>query len=183
MLVLCGTNRPEANSRKVAKRVFQLLEAKLVDNTCVTPKYLDLENLRPDIFDVAAYGEKPQWFAKEFQEPIIAAQGMIVITPEYNGSFPGVLKYFIDMLKFPESLVGVPVAFIGCAAGMFGALRSVEQLEIIFYRKVHIYGERLFIPQIGDALQDDGSLGEYEERLGKLVSGFVEFVIKYRELS
>ena len=40
---------------------------------------------------------------------VLQAEGLIVVTPEYNGSLPGVLKYFIDMLKFPESFEQRPV--------------------------------------------------------------------------
>ena len=55
------------------------------------------------------------------QQRVLDAAGLHIITPEYNGSFPGVLKYFIDMLKFPESFVEKPVAFTGEAAGLWGA--------------------------------------------------------------
>ena len=84
------------------------------------------------------------------------------------------------MLKFPESLQNVPVAFIGAAAGQFGALRSVEQLEMIFgYRKAHIFGERLFISALDKVIAADGNVGEHEERLASLVSGFIGFVRKH----
>ena len=66
------------------------------------------------------------------QNRVLDAAGLHVVTPEYNGSFPGVLKYFIDMLKFPESFDRKPVAFLGEAAGTWGGLRSVEQLQMIF---------------------------------------------------
>ena len=89
------------------------------------------------------------------------------------------MKYFIDMLKFPESLVDLPVALTGVAAGQFGALRSVEQLEILFqYRKSHIFGERLFIPAIQDNIDDSGALTTLKERQEKQVSGFIDFCYK-----
>jgi len=176
MLVLCGTNRPGANTRKVSHRILELLQ-QMPDEQLPGPKLLDLADLQPDIFLPASYTRKPEWFLREFQAPITEARGMIVVTPEYNGSFPGVLKYFVDMLKFPESLVGMPVAFVGCAAGQFGALRPVEQISMVFhYRKAHIFGERVFMPDIGNAIQEDGTVGVYEERLQGLVAGFVQFV-------
>jgi len=74
------------------------------------------------------------------------ADGIVTVVPEYNGSFPGVLKYFIDMLRFPESLYGIPAAFVGIAAGEWGALRAVEQMEMVFqYRHAHLFGRRVFI--------------------------------------
>ena len=92
---------------------------------------------------------------------------------------PGVLKYFIDMLKFPESFEQRPVCFTGVAAGMWGALRPVEQLQAIFgYRNAYLYPERVFLPQIYDLLDDSGRLKD-AELLGRLkaqADGFTDFV-------
>lgn len=183
LLVLCGTNRPDANTRKVAQRAMHHaqeawgFQGKSDPN--LKPLFLDLGKLKEEIFSTKSYGEKPGWFLSEFQQPILDASGIIVVTPEYNGSFPGVLKYFIDMLKFPESLVGVPVCFIGVAAGQFGALRSIEQLAMIFtYRNANIFGEKVYLPGVNSIIQTDGSLGQSEERVQKLVSNFVSFCSK-----
>src|SRR5437667_4808 len=82
---------------------------------------------------------------------IVRAAGLVVISPEYNGGMPGILKYFIDMLKFPESFAARPVCFVGLAAGVWGALRPVEQLQAVFgYRNAHLYPERVFLPKIND---------------------------------
>lgn len=180
MIVLCGTNRPEANSRKIAKHIFDLLSARYasspLDQKLGPLLYMDLADLQQDIFEPSNYAAKPQWFTTKFQAPILAAKGLIVITPEYNGSFPGVLKYFVDMLKFPESLVGLPVAFVGVAAGVFGALRSVEQLTTIFqYRNANVFGEKIYIPKVNEVIKPDGSIGAHEERLKTLVNNFTNF--------
>ena len=173
IITLSGTNRPGANTKIVAQSVFNRV-SKIVGEK--ESRFMDLASLKQEIFDPSAYGQKPLWFIDEFQKPILDASGLIIVTPEYNGSFPGALKYFIDMLKFPESLVGLPVALIGIAAGQFGALRSVEQLEMILhYRKTHIFGERLFVPAIHQVLKPDGSLGDLDERLDSLVTGFAAF--------
>jgi chromate reductase len=90
-----------------------------------------------------------------------------------------VLKYFIDMLKFPESFDKRPVAFVGVAAGVWGALRPVEQLQGIFgYRNAYIYPERVFMPQVFNLLDASGRLNDAElvERLKKQAGGFVSFV-------
>ena len=63
---------------------------------------LDLAKLPPEIFSPASYAEKPKSF-QPFADAVLQSTGLHVVTPEYNGSVPGVLKYFIDMLKFPES--------------------------------------------------------------------------------
>ena len=113
---------------------------------------------------------------------VLQASGLHVVTPEYNGSMPGVLKYFIDLLKFPESFERRPVCFTGLAAGTWGALRPVEQLQQIFgYRNAHIYPERVFIPGIGNQLGADGRLKDEElvGRLRKQAAGFAEFTRRF----
>jgi NAD(P)H-dependent FMN reductase len=92
---------------------------------------------------------------------------------------PGVLKYFIDMLKFPESFEQRPVCFTGVAAGVWGALRPVEQLQAIFgYRNAYIYPERVFLPQINSLLDADGRLTDAAllKRLLSQAEGFAHFV-------
>jgi NAD(P)H-dependent FMN reductase len=107
----------------------------------------------------------------------------VVVSPEYNGGVPGVLKYFIDMLKFPESFMERPVCFIGLSAGMWGALRPIEQLQAIFgYRNAFVYPNRIFLPTIGDLLDDTGRLKDVEiaERLKSQAGGFIDFVEKLK---
>ena len=96
---------------------------------------------------------------------------------------PGVFKYFLDMLKFPESFAGMPVAFVGLAAGIWGALRPVEQIEdILIYRHALIYPERMHLAKINDHLDENGRIktAEHVERMEKQAKGFIKFVGKVR---
>jgi NAD(P)H-dependent FMN reductase len=173
MTLIVGTNRPGSNTRKVARHVEEIY-AQL--NTPL--RVLDLAQLPPEIFSPASYGEKPASFAP-FAEAILKSTGLIIVTPEYNGSVPGVLKYFIDMLKFPESFEKRPVCFVGVAAGIWGALRPIEQLQQIFgYRNAYVYPERVFLPQINSLLDGQGRLNnaEYLGRLKSQAEGFIGFV-------
>jgi chromate reductase, NAD(P)H dehydrogenase (quinone) len=182
IIVLSGTNRPGANTQHVAQHVLGLLNRRLANSETVQPLLLDLQQLHPDIFSPRSYAEKPGWFVEQFQRPISNAKGMVVVTPEYNGGFPGVLKYFIDMLEFPQSLAGVPCVFIGLSAGQFGALRAIDQLSALFsYRRAHIVGERLYMPDINSVLAPDKNSGEwtvgpYEERLQKLLDALLHYM-------
>jgi len=68
---------------------------------------------------------------------------------------------------------------VGVAAGMWGALRPVEQLQAIFgYRNAHIFPERVFLPGIGNQLDELGRLKDAElvKRLQAQAKGFVGFV-------
>jgi len=177
IVIISGTNRPGSNTRKVTARV------EAVYHTLGVPfQVLDLAHLPPEIFLSSSYAEKPAAF-KQFTDPILAADGLVVVTPEYNGGIPGVLKYFIDMLPFPESFEQRPVCFVGLAAGLWGALRPVEQLQAIFgYRNAYVFPERVFMPGIGKLLDDHGHFTspDIEKRLQNQASGFVGFVEKLR---
>lgn len=175
--MVVGTNRPGSNTRKVASHVEEIYREL---NTPL--KVLDLAQLPPEIFHSSSYAEKPKSFAP-FAEGVLQSSGLVVVTPEYNGSLPGVLKYFIDMLKFPESFEHRPVCFVGLAAGMWGALRPVEQLQAIFgYRNAYLFPERVFMPKINDLLDANGRIKDAElvERLREQQKGFIEFVGKFK---
>ena len=99
LTLIVGTNRPGSNTRKVARNVEEVysgLEVPL--------NVLDLAELPPEIFSPGSYAEKPTGSSR-IAEDVVNATGLIVVTPEYNGSVPGILKYFIDMLKFPAPFV------------------------------------------------------------------------------
>jgi NAD(P)H-dependent FMN reductase len=175
--LLVGTNRPGSNTRKVATQV----EAIYQTLNCPV-RTVDLGNLPPEIFHPASYAAKPPAF-KPFCDGIVESDGLVVVTPEYNGSIPGILKYFIDMLPFPESFESRPVCFIGVAAGMWGALRPIEQLQQIFtYRSGFLYSERVFLAKINDLLDETGKFNnpDIPERLRGQAIGFIEFVEKLR---
>lgn len=177
IVIISGTNRPGSCTLKVATTLKSIYAG-----LGVPVQLLDLTTLPPEIILPSAYAQKPAGF-QPFADTVLAANGLVVVTPEYNGSFPGVLKYFIDHLPFPESFERRPVCFVGLAAGIWGALRAVEQLQGIFgYRNAHIYPERVFIPGITKLIDPAGTFAnaEMEARLAKQAAGFVEFVANLR---
>src|SRR5215475_9043906 len=173
MTLISGTNRPGSNTRKVARHVEEIY-AELK----VPLHVLDLAQLPQEIFSASSYVEKPKSF-HPFADAILKSSGLHVVTPEYNGGIPGVLKYFIDMLKFPESFEHRPVCFTGLSAGIWGAIRPIEQLWGVFgYRNAYIFPERVFLPGINNLLDESGRLNdpEFMKRLRKQAEGFVYFV-------
>ncbi|OAM88241.1 flavoprotein [Termitidicoccus mucosus] len=174
--IICGTNRPGSNTRKVASQIEAIYHAQ------GTPaSLLDLAELPPAIFDPASYAEKPAAFGR-FRDRVLAADGLVIVTPEYNGGAPGVLKYFIDMLPFPESLARKPLAFVGVAAGAWGALRPVEHLlQIAVNLNAHVYPGRVLIPGIFQALDESGRLknADLVKRLEEQARGFAEFAARH----
>ncbi len=172
ILIVVGTNRPGANALRIGK-IIQGIYQKAGE----TVDLYGLDQMPREIFDASSYAAKPAGWEK-VQQRVVEAKGLHIVTPEYNGGFPGVLKYFIDMLKFPESFEHKPVAFVGEAHGMWGALRPVEQLAAIFsYRNAYLYPERVFIPRVDTVLDGQGKLTDekIEGLLEKQARGFARF--------
>jgi len=180
LTILLGTNRPGSYTRRVVRHVDATYR-----DLGHTPTVIDLIELPPEMFLPAAYETKPAALAP-FIDSVLRATGLVVVTPEYNGGFPGVLKYFIDMLPFPQSLRGRPVCFVGLGAGEWGALRPVEQLQAIFgYRYALIYPERVFIRNCEDAIAEDGRFLDptLKPRLRRQAEGFLRFVESVKNLA
>ena len=157
------------------------MSAKIADYLCglyqsngANTSVLDLKSLPTDCFLPTSYGKgRPDSFSP-FQEKILSADGILFIVPEYNGSFPGVLKYFIDLWQYPESFEGRRVAFVGVSAGQWGGLRAVEHLQgVMGYRNAQQFPMRIFVNHIYDRWDWDKALlkkkHEKEEDLNHLL--------------
>jgi NAD(P)H-dependent FMN reductase len=178
IVIISGTNRPDSNAMRIARIVSANYE-----RLGVTHELLSLTELPREVFDGAAYASKPPAMVA-IQQRVLDAIGLHIVTPEYNGSFPGVLKYFIDMLKFPDSFEHKPVAFVGEAAGLWGGLRPVEQLQQIFsYRNAYILPERVFIPGVRGKLDDSGKLTDtaIADLLAKQCERFARFANQFKD--
>lgn len=171
--VISGTNRAGSNTLKVARQALGYHRE--VDPSATL---LDLAELPAGIFAPSAYAERPPAF-EPFARAVLESDGLVLVVPEYNGSMPGALKLFIDMLEFPESFDRRPACFIGLSAGDSGGVRPVEHLQQVFgYRTAFLYPERVFLPRADKLLGADGRLHDPElvERLRRQARGFAEFV-------
>lgn len=172
--IVSGTNRPESNTLKVA-RLLKLH----YDREGRAARILDLQDMPPEIFHPSSYAAKPASFAP-LSDRVLNADGLHMVVPEYNGSYPGVLKYFIDMLRFPESFEHRNVAFTGVAAGIWGAFRAVEQLQMVFgYRNAYVMPERVWIPKVHTLWNADATAftdETYSKMLTNQVKGFIQFI-------
>ena len=171
--LIVGTNRAGSRSLLLTRAIQQYFIAEGVDT-----QILDLQDLPSEVLAPTAYGAKPANF-DHFSEAVLNADGLYLVVPEYNGSYPGVLKLFIDLLPFPESFEGRPVAFTGIAAGQFGNLRGIEHLQAVFgYRNAFLYPKRIFIPGASSAIQADGTPTDAKQvdRIKHQVKGFIAFI-------
>lgn len=175
ILIVAGTNRPGSYCLRVARR----LEQHYAD-AGIPHSLLSLLELPQALFLPESYGSKPPEFVP-IQRRVLDAAGLHIVVPEYNGGFPGVLKLFIDHLKFPDSFEAKPVCFTGESDGRFGALRPVEQIQQIFgYRNAFVFPRRVFIPDVQNQVTEDGTLtnAEIDRRLREQAKMFADFVRK-----
>jgi chromate reductase, NAD(P)H dehydrogenase (quinone) len=113
---------------------------------------------------------------------IAAADGVLIATPEFNGSIPGALKNALDWASrpFPEnSLKGKPVAVVGASTGLFGAVwAQAEVRKTLKASGAHVLEAELPVGMADGAFADDGRLADPElsERLSDLVSDLVREV-------
>jgi len=177
--ILSGTDRPGSVALKVANYIKPIYEAQ-----GVAARVVSLEDFPAEEVAGGKYGkELPR--TEAFRKQVIEADGIVMVIPEYNGSFPGILKLFIDYLPFPEAFRKKPIAFVGEASGAFGALRAVEQMQMICaYRNAHIYPERVFLQRVKSLFDEEK--GIRDETISKLlhsqIEGFVQFVDQVEEL-
>ena len=120
--------------------------------------------------------------AAALKDAIAAADGLIVSTPEYNNSMPGVAKNGIDWLSRPPSDIkrvfgGKPVAIMSASPGGFGAVLSqTAWLPVMKTLGAPVWaGPRLTVSRSGSAFSEDGSLVDeaVREQLRKFLAGFV----------
>lgn len=171
--IIVGTNRPGSKSLLVAKQVQNIYSSLGTESQILT-----MADLPAELFNPSSYAEKPASFAP-IQKRVLDAKGLHIVTPEYNGGYPGVFKYFIDMLQFPESFEHKRVCFTGVAAGIWGAIRPIEQLQMVFgYRNSYTLPERVFMAKIYENMNEQGEITNelYKDLLNKQCQAFVKWV-------
>jgi NAD(P)H-dependent FMN reductase len=105
----------------------------LNENKLATVEILDLASYNFPIFDAPLkYQANPSRIALEFKDKIIASDGILIVTPEYNGSIPASLKNSIDLLY--EEWFEKPIAFSTVSSGDFGGLQALMHLQFIFWK-------------------------------------------------
>ncbi len=118
------------------------------------------------------------------QQQIIAAAGVLLVTPEYNNSLPGVFKNAVDWLSRPPQETkrifhGKPVAVLGASPGGFGTILAQNAwLPVLRTLKMRVWsGGRLMVSRVSDKLDEEGELADEKTRaaLQEFVQGFVEF--------
>ncbi len=149
--IISGTNREQSLSKTIS-----LYYQHLLNNHGVESQVLDLRELPHDFIQTALYGNsgKNQAF-NEMQALIDLSQKFVFVVPEYNGSYPGVLKAFVDGLKHQTSFSGKKGALVGVATGVQGGATAISHFgDVLSYMGMDLVGLRIKLSRIHDHLSD-----------------------------
>ncbi|MBS3944966.1 MAG: NAD(P)H-dependent oxidoreductase [Melioribacter sp.] len=124
IVVVSGSPRPQRTSHQVALEIISRLSK--VENLSVT--LLDVKEANFPNLDYT-YKKNPSAneTMKYFSETVAASDGIIIVSPEYNGSFSGALKNTIDYFygEFSKKVIGV----VSVSTGRMGGIRAVMDLQ------------------------------------------------------
>jgi len=165
--VLLGTPRKNRESEKVARWVFGKIEER--------------EDVETQFFDVCdfeiphgEYGQEIKDLFPEWRDAMTKADGLVIVTPEYNHGYPGSLKAVLDLLL--REYVHKAVAFVGVSAGPWGGTRVIEAcVPMIRELGLAMTFSDLNFPSVKSKFDDGGNLldAAYEKR----VQGFLDELV------
>ncbi len=144
--IVSGTNRKGSNTRKIALEYQEILAGSGINATFFTLEGVDV------MHNDAA-------FKRIEEEIIIPTTHFIFIVPEYNGSFPGVLKMLFDTNTSHGIWFHKKALLTGVATGRAGNLRGMDHLaDILNFLKITVHPNRLPISGVDKLLSKDGKL-------------------------
>src|SRR6202795_2455644 len=168
IVVIVGSIRRESFSLKIANALAKLAPASLK---------LDVTTLESiSFFNQDLEANPPaDWLA--FREKLQKSNGVLIVTPEYNRSIPGVLKNAIDVGSRPygkSSFLGKPIGIVSNSPGPLGGVNAAKQLQNIMPGiSGPIMGQpETYLSGIGDAFDDKGQLSK--ESLQKVLQQFID---------
>jgi len=172
-LTILGTARESRNSIGPAKAVIKNFEeeghtAKLFD---LKEKEIPPLGNRTYIENETPVPEDIQDFSKQVKE----SDGVIIVTPEYNHSIPGILKTALDYL-YPE-YDHKPFMYVTVSAGSFGGVRAISHLHDITLEFDAQPGPEIPISNVSKNFSKTGEILDdtYEDRINKFVQKSIEF--------
>jgi NAD(P)H-dependent FMN reductase len=162
--VLLGTPRKNRESKNVAHWVCS--------------KMRERDDIETQLFDVCDfrlphdhYGQEIKDQFPEWRDAIVRADGLVIVTPEYNHGYPGSLKSVLDLLL--REYVHKAVAFVGVSAGPWGGTRVIEAcVPMVRELGLAVTFSDLNFPKVGDKFDVDGKL--LDEAYNKRVADFLD---------
>lgn len=173
ILIVSSTNRPGSLTRTVSQYCLELLQKRQIEGeiACLT-------NLPADFTSTALYQHKRKNpLFNRLADQVDRFSRYIFILPQYNGSFPGVFKAFIDGYASPHIFAGKKGALAGVSKGRQGCLLGLSHAaDILMYLGMGIYPMQPKLAEIPDPSR--ASLEQFPDdlrRLEEMVEGFLHF--------
>lgn len=170
--IISSTNRPGSSTLKIARYYQKKLLEKGIE-----AGILSMVQLPPNILQTDLYGKRSAEF-QEIQDIVTATDKFIFIIPEYNGSFPGALKVFIDACSFPDSFYEKKAALVGISSGKYGNIRGIDHFTgVCHYVNLHVMPLKLHIANVKTEFNEYSDL--YKEDTVKFTNDQIEKFIKF----
>jgi len=163
--IISGTNRKDSRTIQVATHYFHCLREK---GEAVHLVSLEGRN-------VFTRNEEVKQLEHEL---LIPTEKFIMIMPEYNGSFPGVLKALLDSTDIKKCWWHKKALLTGVADGRGGNLRGIEHMtNILHYLKMNVYYDKLPLSRINEEMDPEGQFLHERTRNAILdqIEGFVQY--------
>lgn len=167
IVLILGTNRKGRQSENVSK----LLMSAMDKHPIITPKLFDVRDFKLPQDD---YGPNIKDMFGDYSDAIKNADGVVIVTPEYNHSFPGNLKSVLDMLY--SEYKHKPVGIACVSKGMWGGIRAVESLlPTLREFGLVVLSKDLQFPKVEEIFDERGELKDdsYNERVTQFLDELI----------
>ncbi len=158
ILAISGSLRRDSHNTALLRAAADLLPPGVA-----LTLYDELEQIPPFNEDRLAH---PSVAVESLREAVAAADGVLISTPEYNSSIPGVLKNALDWLSRPlleSPLRNKPAAVIGASTGMFGAVwAQAETRKVLGAIGARALDGELPVPTVHEQFGEDGQLSDQD---------------------
>lgn len=150
--IISSSIRPNRNSHRVALYFANYL----TENKLATTEILDLREYNFPLFDnPLKFQKNPTPETLDFAKRIKASDGLIIVTPEYNGGYPASLKNVIDLLL--EDWRHKPVGMVTVSAGPFAGSQALISLQFTLWKiKAWTITEMFAVPKVQESYDEAG---------------------------
>jgi len=153
IIILSSSVRIGRNSNRVALYFKKYIE----ENKLATVEIIDLNEYQFPVFNERLkYQIDPTAQTLEFAEKIKSADGILIVTPEYNGGYPAALKNVVDLLS--DEWYHKPIAISTVSSGPFGGTQVITSLQFSLWKiKAWTVPAMFPVPKVQDAFDEQGN--------------------------